>query len=118
MTRRGQKSEPVPRTPEQMALEEARKIADRRVRFFGQVVIWGMVVLFMMVTGGFEPAMVIGVGWGIWLAYRGYHAVLAPDLERKWLEEELEVRRRRIALEAQTNDRRTSRSLEELSASI
>jgi signal transduction histidine kinase len=105
-------------TPEEQAYKEASDIAARRVRFFGHVVIWAMLVLFLLVTGGFEAALIVGLIWGTFLAHKGYHLILAPELEKRWIEQELLHRREKRMLEDKTVDRRTSRSLEELSASI
>jgi signal transduction histidine kinase len=90
-----------------------------RVRYFGQVVVVAAFGLFiLLVSGDFEAAFAVIGMFGIWLAYRGYHLIYAPALERRWMAAELEWRLARIQAERGEDQRRESRSLEELSASI
>jgi signal transduction histidine kinase len=104
---------------EQLAYQEAREIAKRRVKFFGHAVIWGMSILFLIVTAGFGSAIVIGLGWGIFLATQGYYALIAPELQKKWVEDEIRWRLERgLDEERQAIQSKHARSLEELSASI
>ena len=65
---------PTPPTvsPADTAFAEAQAAARARSRFFGHVVVWGAVSFFFLVTAGLEAASVIGVIWGICLAWRGY----------------------------------------------
>jgi signal transduction histidine kinase len=114
---KGQKDE-APLSPEQIAYREAQDRAATRVRFFGHCVVWAMVTLFLIITAGFGEAMIVAFGWGIFLARQGYKAIIAPELERRFLEEELGWRMRRLAEQKKVVENRTSRSLEELSASI
>lgn len=108
-----------PRTREQIAYDEARRIAKRRSGFFSHAVVFGMVTLFLLFTAGFFPAMVVALGWGIGLASHGYGALVAPRLQRRWIEEEYQLRlgpgegAQRKQLEG-----RHAKSIENLSASI
>lgn len=114
-------SNPIPPfvSPADEAFAEAQAAARARSRFFGHVVVWGAVTFFFLVTAGLEAASVIGGIWGIWLAWKGYHVVYAPDLEARFLREELERRRIRADLTLKPGPApRPGRSLEELSASI
>jgi signal transduction histidine kinase len=83
--------------------------------------LWGSVLLLLLVTAGFYPALVVALAWGILLSAHGFFAVLAPQLGRKWTEEEMA----RLAASQQDNaaarqlaQARQARSLEQLSASI
>lgn len=118
--RRWNKGEPqTPMTREEIAYEEARRAVKRRVSFFSHAVVYGMVTLFLIVTAGFESAIVVALAWGIGLASHGYSAVIAPGLSKRWLEEEYRLRlgpstemaRRQI-------EGRHSKNLETLSASL
>lgn len=111
---------PTPPTvsPADATFAEAQAAAKARSRFFGHVVVWGAVSFFFLVTGGLETASVIGGIWGIWLAWKGYHVVYAPDLEARFLKEELTRRQLRHDLTQKPLPPKGGRSLEELSASI
>ncbi len=107
----------VKREPD--AREVARKLAGRRVAFTGHAIVWGLVVLLILVTAGFLPALVVAIAWGIGLASHGFFAVLAPGLRERWTE--TEVSRRvgdSVVGERRLIEGRHARSLEELSASI
>ncbi|MCC7385177.1 MAG: HAMP domain-containing histidine kinase [Deltaproteobacteria bacterium] len=105
-------------TPEETARHEAQQIAEKRVHFVGQIVIWSGVVLFLATVADCEAAAIVGLIWGIFLARSGYRTLFAPRLERKWMEEELAFRMKQIEEQRRSSEGRTSRSLEELSASI
>lgn len=101
------------------ARESARKLAGRRVAFTGHAIVWGMVVLLVLVTAGFLPALVLAIAWGIGLASHGFFAVLAPGLRERWTS--AEVSRQvgaSVVGERRLVEGRHARSLEELSASI
>lgn len=114
----GRRDEP-PKTREQIAYEEARRAANRRVGFFSHAIAFGMVNLFLLVTAGFSATIVVALAWGIGLASHAYSAMVAPNLRKKWIEEEYrlrlgpgtEVARRQI-------EGRHSKNLEALSASL
>ena len=106
-------------TPHEQALEEAETAAQKRVSFFGHTIVWAMCVLFFVVTAGPFPALVIATMWGIFLARNGYNAVIAPDLKRKYLEEEMQLRLpQQVLRERQLAEGEHARSLERLSAGI
>jgi two-component system sensor histidine kinase AtoS len=112
---------PMPPAPADPHAEIAA-LVHKRIRFGGHVVVWFMVTLmFAAMTGSVEATAFIGLSWGTWLAYKGYHSVLAPLLERQWMEDELRWRATRAATlesERAARETRQTRSLEELSASI
>ena len=106
-------------TPHEQALKEADAAAQKRVSFFGHTIVWGMCVLFFVVTAGVFPAMIIALLWGIFLARSGYNAVIAPDLKRRYLEEEMQLRLpQQVLRERQLAEGEHARSLERLSAGI
>lgn len=104
---------------EMIAYREAKSMANRRVRFFGHVVVWAMVVFFLMITAGFFPALVVACAWGIGLAAQGYYALVAPELRRRWTEQEYRWHMEHtISAERRVLQGKHSKSLEQLSASI
>lgn len=115
--RRGQPEEPL--TPEMAAYEEARHIANKRVGFFGHVVVWFMVVLFLGVASGeLKAALILAFSWGIGLAAQGYYALVAPRLRKQYFEEEYHYLLKPGTEERRKIEGQHSRSLENLSASI
>jgi signal transduction histidine kinase len=113
------KKEVAPPTPEQVAYREARKAANKRVAFFGHLVAWAFTNLFLLAVAGFEPAMVVGLSWGIALAIQGYYALIAPGLRKRWIDFEVQqLLTGAVSIERRQLQDRHARSLEELSASI
>lgn len=108
-----------PRTKEQIAYDEARRIARRRSNFFSHAVVFSMVILLLLFTAGFYPATVVALAWGIGLASHGYGAIIAPQLQRRWIEQEYQLR---IGPPQETARKqiegRHAKSIENLSASI
>ena len=106
-------------TPEEETYLEARRTAERKIRFFQHLVSYAFVVLFLWAIVATKVAMIVAFSWGIGLASHYFQAVVAPDLRRKWVRGEVDrqvsrtVSRQRVALEDEK-----LRSLEELSASI
>jgi signal transduction histidine kinase len=108
-----------PKTREQLAFEEARRAVDARVGFYRHAIFYGLFILFILFTGGLEPAVVVGLLWGMGLATHGYNAIVAPNLRKKWLEEEYRLRLGPGELQARRQiEGKHAKSLEELSASI
>lgn len=97
---------------------EAEVAARRRVSFFGHAVIWAGVVIFLWSVADFEAALVVGLSWGTVLAYKGYRALLAPELERRFIGQEMAWRLEHARAERRLKEGKKARSLEELSASI
>ena len=105
-------------TPEEQALQEARRTAERKIKFVQHLVSYTTVclALFFIVR---PVAWAVAFFWGIGLASHFFQAIIAPDLRRKWVSAEVDrqvartVSRERRALEGEN-----LRSLEELSASI
>jgi signal transduction histidine kinase len=111
--------EKVPRSPEEQAYFEAQEAANRKIKFVRHAVIYAVSILFFLTTAGFEPAMIIGLIWGVFLAQQGFSSYFAPQLRRKWIDEEVRARLgRTVTDERRAIEGRHARSLEELSASI
>jgi signal transduction histidine kinase len=108
-----------PLTAEERALKEAREAVARRVGFFGHLIPYVIVNFGILITGGFRPAFITAVFWGIGLACHAFFAIVAPDLRKRWTETEL---RRRMPEEMSRSRReledRHAKHLEHLSASI
>lgn len=107
-------------SPEERAYEEARRLAERKLKFVGHLVPYLFVCTFLLfVTRSAFVATIVGLVWGLGLASHFFHAFIAPELRRKWIQREVEgrvqstVSRERRALQGEQR-----RSLEELSASI
>lgn len=108
-----------PRTIEEQAYHEAREVANSKIRFLRHAVVYGICVLFFLTVAGWEPALIIGLLWGIFLASQGFSAYYAPDLRRKWIDEEVSRRLgRTVTDERRMIEGKHARSLEQLSASI
>jgi signal transduction histidine kinase len=114
--KRGRPREP---SPEEQALREARAAVARRMGFFAHAIPYAIVCTFLLFVAGFRPALITAMSWGVGLAIHGFFALVAPDLRRRWTEEE--VRRRvpdAVAHKRLELEDRHARNLEHLSASI
>ncbi len=107
-------------TPEEVAYEEARRLAERKLAFIAHLVPYMFVCTFLLfVTRSLFVTTIVGLAWGVGLASHFFKAFVEPELRRKWIQREVEgrvqnsVSQQRRALEGQQR-----RSLEELSASI
>lgn len=111
-------------TPEEQALREARRRADRKLAFIRHFVCYAFTVLFLLfVTRSMFVAGIVGLSWGIGLSMHFFQALVAPELRRKWVQSEVEREVSREVYRSRTRQRREfadekTRSLEELSASI
>ncbi len=101
-------------------MEEAERAAQKRVSFFGHTIVYVMTILFFVVaSGNVGVALIIATMWGIFLARQGYFAIIAPDLRRRYLEEEMQLRLpQQVLQERQIAEGEHARSLERLSAGI
>lgn len=108
-----------PASPEEQALRAARAAVARRMGFVAHAIPYAIVCTFLLFVAGFGAAFVTAMSWGIGLAIHGFFALIAPDLRRRWTEEE--VRRRvphAVAHKRLEMEGRHARNLEHLSASI
>jgi two-component system sensor histidine kinase HydH len=99
--------------------KEARTRANRRIAWMGHAVVYGSTNLLILVAGGFMPAVIVALAWGIGLAAHGFFGVVGPEMREEMIEAEV---KRRLEAEVQLERREMSgahaRSLEHLSASI
>jgi signal transduction histidine kinase len=106
-------------TPEQRAYQEARRRAAYRLSFLGHLIPYLVTCLFLTLVAGPRVALIVALAWGIAVASHGFGAVVAPELRRRWIREEVA---RQVRADVSRNRReiegRHARSLEALSASI
>jgi signal transduction histidine kinase len=106
-------------TPEEGALLAARRRAHRRLGFRAHLTPYVAVCLLLLALAGFRVALIVALSWGIAVACHYFFALVAPDLRRRFIEEEVSRELRENAPRArQSTLDRHARSLEELSASI
>ncbi|MDH3214398.1 MAG: ATP-binding protein [Myxococcales bacterium] len=104
---------------EERAYRDARRRAKRKFGFVWHFVAYALVCVFLLFVAGIRPAFIVALAWGIGIGCHYFAAVLAPDLRRRFIEQEVsrqvvhDVSRERRELE----DKHVA-SLEELSASI
>jgi signal transduction histidine kinase len=107
--RRGPGSDREALAPEDRALREARRRANRKLGFFFHLLAYASVEVFLLVVAGFRPALIVALSWGIGLAFHGFAALVAPGLRERLVDDE--VRR-----QVETSGARERRSLEETHA--
>ncbi len=107
-------------TPEEQAYEEARRLAERKLRFIAHLVPYIFVCTFLLfVTRSLFVTTIVGLAWGVGLASHFFKAFVEPELRRKWIQREVEGRvRNTVSQERRALEGQQRRSLEELSASI
>jgi signal transduction histidine kinase len=105
-------------SPQERALREAHRRAERKVHFVRHLVTFVFVILFLAVVAG-RAALIVAFGWGIGLGAHFFSAVVAPRLRRRWIESEVDRQvGKRVHRERRSLEEEQLRSLEELSASI
>jgi len=108
-----------PPTPEERALREARRRANRKLAFLFHLLAYASVEVFLLFVAGFRAALVVGLGWGIGLVFHFFATLVAPDLRKRLIEREVERQ-----VEASTSaerrhlEDRHARSLEQLAAGV
>ena len=109
----------TPLSPEERALREARRRANRKLGFLFHLVAYSSVEVFLLFVAGFRPALIVGLGWGIGLVFHYFTALVAPGLRRRLIEREVErqVAESTSAERRQIEDRH-ARSLEQLAAGV
>jgi signal transduction histidine kinase len=112
-------SEDQAREDRERAYKEARRAVARRMGFYAHFFPYVATCLFLLIVAGFRPALIVAFWWGWGVAIHGFFALVAPDMRRRWTEEEVG---RRLPVEVAHNRRelegRHARNLETLSASI
>ncbi len=106
-------------TPEQRAYRAARRRANARLSFIAHFVPYVAVCVFLLFVAGFRPAFIVALAWGVGIVCHYFFALVAPDLRRRFIEQEVtrEVRET-VPRERRSIEDRHARSLEQLSASI
>ena len=116
LRRRGRR---VPLSPEQRAYREARRRANLKLSFISHFIAYASVIFLILVVGGFRPALITALAWGIGIVFHYFGAIAAPGLRRRLIEHEV---RREVEANVTSARRRLedkhARSLEQLSASI
>ncbi len=116
---RGPRSSRQEPTPEQRAWRAARRRASRRLGFLAHLVPYASVCLLLLALAGFRVALIVALSWGVGVACHYFFALVAPDLHRRFIEDEVRRELRESGQkERQSTLDRHARSLEELSASI
>jgi signal transduction histidine kinase len=106
-------------TPEERALREARRRANRKLGFLFHLLAYASVNVFLLLVAGFRPALVTALGWGIGLVFHYFTALVAPDLRRRLVEREVARQVEQSApAERRTLEDRHARSLERLAAGV
>jgi signal transduction histidine kinase len=108
-----------PPNREEAAYRLARRRANLKLSFVWHLVSYATVCFFLLMVAGFRAAFVVGLAWGIGLVMHYFAAIVAPDLRRRLIDQEVnrEVASSRPAERRSLEDKH-SRSLEQLSASI
>ena len=106
-------------SPEQAAYHQARRRANLKFSFAAHFVAYASVCVFLLMVAGFRAAFVVALAWGIGLVMHYFFAIVAPDLRRRLIDDEVsrEVETSRPR-ERRTLEDKHARSLEQLSASI
>ncbi len=108
-----------PLSPEQAAYRLARRRANLKLSFVTHLVSYLSVCFFLLLVAGFRAAFIVALAWGIGLVMHYFAALVAPDLRRRLIDDEVN---RAIEVSAPSERRsledKHSRSLEQLSASI
>jgi signal transduction histidine kinase len=106
-------------TPEERALHEATRRAERKVKFVQHLISYACVVGFLFIAISWRLGLIVAFGWGIGLASHFFQAMLAPGMRRRWISSEVDRQvKKTVTRERRTLEEEKLRSLEELSASI
>ncbi len=106
-------------SPRERAYREAKLAANRRIGFLSHFIPYVVVNSFLLLVAGPRAAFWTAVPWGVGLALHYFFAIIAPDLRKRWIDQEVDQRvgadvsREKVVLEGQHSKR-----VEELSASI
>ncbi len=104
---------------EDRALREARRAASRKIGFLAHAIPYAATCLFLLVVAGFRPALIVAFAWGIGLAVHYFFAVIAPDLRKRLVDQEVRQRvHAGVTAERRHLEDRHTQHMEELSASI
>jgi signal transduction histidine kinase len=115
----GRENRRAPPNREEAAYRLARRRANLKLSFVWHLVSYATVCFFLLMVAGFRAAFVVGLAWGIGLVMHYFAAIVAPDLRRRLIDQEVsrEVASSRPVARRSLEDKH-ARSLEHLSASI
>jgi len=117
-TRRPRRRRARELSPQERAYLEARRAANRKMGFLFHLIPYLATCLFLLLVAGFRAAVAVAVFWGIGVFFHGL-AVQAPDLRRRWVEDEVKRQlTRSVSQERRVMQTQHNRSVEELTASI
>jgi signal transduction histidine kinase len=117
--RRRRRWERTPLTPEQKAYRAARRRANARLAFVAHFGAYASVCALVLFVAGFRVAMLLALSWGIGIGAHYFFTLVAPDLRRRFIADEVARELRRDApRERRSLEDKHARSLEQLSASI
>jgi signal transduction histidine kinase len=103
---------------ESRTLFEARRRAERKIKFIQHVISYVCVILFLSLVAR-PVAVIVALCWGIGLTTHFFKALVAPGLRRRWIQAEVDRQvGKRVTRERRHLEGEQLRSLEELSASI
>ena len=118
-TPKGRKRGKRPRTPEEKALKEAQAAASRKIGFIAHAIPYAVTCFFLLFVAGFRPAMIVALAWGVGLASHYFAAVLAPDLRKRLVDQEVSRRvHAGVSQQRRSLEGEHTRRVEDLSASI
>jgi signal transduction histidine kinase len=100
------------------AYREARSLANRKIGFYGHLIVYACTGLFLFVVAGPFVTAIVLLSWGIFLAAHGFFFVAAPILRRRWLAEAERRAQTTVVHERRELEGRHTRSIEQLSASL
>ena len=104
---------------EERAYRDARRRANARLGFYSHLIAYSAVFVLVLFDAGFRPAFIMGLAWGIGLAFHFFGALVAPDLRRRMIQREVSREiAQTVPRERRSIEDKNARSLEQLSASI
>jgi signal transduction histidine kinase len=107
------------RSEEQKLYRQARRRAAVKLSFVTHFVTYGSVVIMLLFIAGFRAAFYTAFGWGIFIVLHYFAALVAPELRRRFIDNEVSLEVQKSATrERRSLEDRHARSLEQLSASI
>jgi two-component system sensor histidine kinase HydH len=100
------------------AYREARSLANRKIGFYGHLVVYASTGLFLFVVAGPFVTAIVLLSWGIFLGAHGFFFVVAPILRKRWMAAVDRQVLTTVVHERREIEERHTRSIEQLSASI
>jgi signal transduction histidine kinase len=106
-------------TEEQKLYRHARRRAAAKLSFVTHFVTYAAVIVMLLFVAGPRAAIATGFGWGIFVFLHYFAALVAPDLRRRFVADEVSRTVQQSAgLERKSLESEHARSLEQLSARV